>query len=169
MLDAAGNPKFDVLLGDGRPVALAQQTMKLLLGRSPHTIPALGLAALERLSGLTARQFAAFREQGVALRRALDAEIGDGVMLYPPFWRTAPRHDRALLRPLRFGYTAILNVMELPATQVPCGLSARGLPTGVQVVAGHGGDHKTIAVARVLEQALGGWIPPRGLGSAIGS
>jgi Asp-tRNA(Asn)/Glu-tRNA(Gln) amidotransferase A subunit family amidase len=58
-------------------------------------------------------------------------------------------------------YTAIMNVLELPATSVPLGLGARGLPLGVQVVAAHGQDHLTIAVALALEEALGGWVPPR--------
>ena len=62
--------------------------------------------------------------------------------------------------PFNFAYTAILNVMELPATQVPLGLDGKGLPLGVQVSALHGNDHMTIAAAMELEKALGGWVPP---------
>ena len=65
-----------------------------------------------------------------------------------------------LFPPLQWVYTAILNVLELPATQVPLGLSADGLPLGVQVVAGPGRDHVCIAVAMELERAFGGWVPP---------
>ena len=50
--------------------------------------------------------------------------------------------------------------MELPATQVPLGLDAEGLPLGVQVVAGPARDHLSIAVALVLEREFGGWVPP---------
>jgi fatty acid amide hydrolase 2 len=57
-------------------------------------------------------------------------------------------------------YTAILNVMQLPVTQVPLGLDPRGLPLGVQVAAGHGHDHLTLAVAHELERAFGGWVRP---------
>jgi fatty acid amide hydrolase 2 len=53
-----------------------------------------------------------------------------------------------------------MNVLELPVTQVPLGLDRRGLPLGVQVVGIHGHDHVTVAVARALEQAFGGWVPP---------
>jgi fatty acid amide hydrolase 2 len=56
--------------------------------------------------------------------------------------------------------TAIINAMELPATQVPMGLNARGLPLGFQVIGRHGEDHRTIAVALALEGRFGGWVPP---------
>ena len=51
--------------------------------------------------------------------------------------------------------TAIFNVMELPATQVPLGLDNAGRPLGVQVVADEGQDHLTIAVAIALANAGG--------------
>ena len=161
MLDGAGGQKFDITLGGGRPVSLLRQLALWSVGRSPHTIPALGLAGIERLSGLTSGQLAGFRTKGAALRVELDARLsGNTVMLYPSFPEPAPRHYVPLLRPLRFGYTALLNVMELPATQVPLGLSGKGLPLGVQVVGGHGQDHRTIAVAMELERAFGGWVLP---------
>jgi Asp-tRNA(Asn)/Glu-tRNA(Gln) amidotransferase A subunit family amidase len=50
--------------------------------------------------------------------------------------------------------------MRFPVTQVPTGLDARVLPTGVQVVSAWGNDHLTIAVAQALEADLGGWVPP---------
>ena len=49
-----------------------------------------------------------------------------------------------------------------PAAVVPGGRSAEGLPIGVQVVAPVGQDHVALALARVLEQAGGGWWLPRG-------
>jgi fatty acid amide hydrolase 2 len=87
------------------------------------------------------------------------------VLLYPSFSRPAPRHRLPLLRQLLlrfdYAYTALLNVMEIPVTQVPLGLNAHGLPLGVQVGARHGNDHLTIAVARFLEKEVGGWVPPK--------
>lgn len=161
MLDGAGGQKFDVTLGDGRPVRLARQLALWSIRRSPHTLPALGLAGLERLSGVTASQLGRFRAMGEELRQELERRLaGNTVMLYPSFPEPAPRHYVPLLRPLRFGYTALLNVMQLPATQVPLGLSRRGLPLGVQVVGAHGQDHRTIAVARELERGFGGWVLP---------
>ncbi|MFD4430645.1 amidase, partial [Nocardia sp. NPDC058497] len=49
----------------------------------------------------------------------------------------------------------------LPVTQVPLGRGAHGLPLGVQVVAGAGRDHLSIAAALTLQDAFGGWVRPR--------
>ena len=84
----------------------------------------------------------------------------EGVLLFPSYTRTAPRHGRPILTPIDWVYTAVFNALELPVTQVPLGLDHRGLPLGVQVVGCHGQDHVTIAAAQRLEAELGGWIPP---------
>jgi fatty acid amide hydrolase 2 len=81
-------------------------------------------------------------------------------MLYPSYPEVAPRHNHPLLVPFKWIYTAILNVMEMPSTQVPLGLGPRGLPLGVQVAGARGQDHVTIGVALALEKVFGGWAPP---------
>ena len=99
--------------------------------------------------------------RGLALKREISDLLGDdGLLLYPPYTRPAPRHHTPLLPPFQWVYTAIFNALELPVTQVPLGLDRRGLPLGVQVVASHGRDHLSIAAARWLEEDLGGWTPP---------
>lgn len=45
-------------------------------------------------------------------------------------------------------------------TQCPLGLSSEGLPLGIQLVAAPYNDHLTLAVARYLEKAFGGWVLP---------
>ena len=55
---------------------------------------------------------------------------------------------------------AVFNLLELPVTQVPLGLSTSGLPVGVQVAASRDCDHVTIVVALELERVFGGWVPP---------
>ncbi len=82
------------------------------------------------------------------------------MLLYPPYASVAPRHAFPLVPPICWAYTAILNVMELPVTQVPLGLDANGVPLGVQVAAVHGNDHLTIGVACELERIFGGWVVP---------
>jgi len=164
MLSQAGGPTFSELLGDGKPVHAFGQLMKWIVGRSPHTLPAIFLAMIENLPKLTPGRTQKMIDAGRALREELAERIGpEGVMLYPPFASPAPKHNGPLLRPFHFAYTAILNVMEMPATQVPVGLNKQGLPLGVQVAALHGNDHLTIAVAMELEKALGGWTPPPSL------
>ena len=131
------------------------------MGRSPHTIPAVALALFEKAPKLLPSRTRKAVEAGRALRETFVDLIGpDGVMLYPSYSRVAPAHNSPLFHPFDWVYTAIINVMELPSTQVPLGLNDEGLPLGVQVIGIHGNDHKTIAVAMELERAFGGWVPP---------
>jgi fatty acid amide hydrolase 2 len=132
-----------------------------LTRRGPHTAPIKLLATLERLANrqpdrLTRRALAA----GHAFAREVTATIGDGVLLHPPHPRVAPRHHGVLLRPFSITPVVLFNLAGTPVTQVPLGLGRRGLPLGVQVVAGPGRDHVSIAVAMELERACGGWVPP---------
>ncbi len=160
-LSAAGGTPFGVLMGEGTRVAVLPELGKWLVRRSKFTLPALGLAALERVPELLPDRTQDLLRELDELRALLEDELGDdGVMLYPSYSRPAPRHHGPLLRPFDFVYTAIVNVLGFPSTQVPLGLNAKGLPLGCQVVAAHGKDHLTIAVARELERAMGGWVPP---------
>jgi amidase len=47
------------------------------------------------------------------------------------------------------------NVAGLPSIAVPAGRDAEGLPIGVQIIARRGHDRELLAVARVVEEALG--------------
>ncbi|MGI8462137.1 MAG: amidase, partial [Solirubrobacterales bacterium] len=137
-------------------------TLRNLFRRGgPHTAPTLMLGALERLAqlepkGLTRRALAA----GHAFAREIVETIGDGVLLHPPYPRVAPRHNAILFRPFSIAPVVVFNLAAVPVTEVPLGLGTRGLPLGVQVAAGPGRDHVSIAVAAELERALGGWVPP---------
>jgi fatty acid amide hydrolase 2 len=164
MLAAAGGPTFSELLGNGRPTRTGRQLIRWVLRRSPHTLPALVLVGIEKVTQLMPKQVEQMIRLGEALREELTARIGiDGVLLYPPHARPAPRHYKPLWPPFNWVYTAIFNVMQFPVTQVPLGLNAEGLPLGVQVASIPGHDHVTIAVALELEKAFGGWVPPRPL------
>jgi fatty acid amide hydrolase 2 len=160
-LAAADGQSFSVLLGNGRRTRGALELAKWAMRRSAHTLPAIGLAMLERVNDWIPERAARAVELGRALRaEILDALGDDGVMLYPSYVSPAPRHYKPLLPPFNFVYTAIVNVLQFPATQVPLGLGRAGLPLGVQVIAGPAQDHLSIAVAVELERAFGGWVPP---------
>jgi fatty acid amide hydrolase 2 len=128
---------------------------------SPHTVATRLTVLGETLAAAVPKRRVT---QALAQQQALNAEladvIGDGVMLYPPLKDTAPRHGRTVGRPWWIAPMAPFNLAGLPVTQVPLGLGRSGLPLGVQVAAGHGRDHATIAVALELERAFGGWTPP---------
>ena len=55
----------------------------------------------------------------------------------------------------------LFNNTGAPSTVVRCGTSQYGLPIGVQLVANLWKDHISLAAAKALEMAFGGWqIPP---------
>ena len=164
MLSAARSVPFRTLLAGGGEFSTPRELGRLVTGTSPHTLPALGLAMLERWPDLLPARGRKYAALGASLREELTSLVGEhGVLFYPSYPTVAPRHRQPLRTPFAFAYTAILNVAELPATQVPLGLDPSGLPLGVQVAAAHGNDHLTIAVARHLEQVFGGWVPPPGM------
>jgi fatty acid amide hydrolase 2 len=162
-MSGAAETSFATLLGAGERKRILPELARWLAGRSEHTLPSIALAAAESVPALLPRGISSgLAAQTAELRREIEDALGEhGVMLYPSYSRPAPRHYAPLLSPIDWVYTAIVNALGLPSTQVPLGLSARGLPLGVQVIAAHGNDHLTIAVARELERAFGGWIPPR--------
>ncbi len=161
MLSAAGGQSFAELMGGGVPIGCVRELLRWTAGRSKHTFPAIGLAVLEKVPKLFRSRARELLEAGASLREELVEAIGpNGVMLYPPYASPAPKHYVSMIPPFKWVYTAILNVMELPATQVPLGLNSRGLPLGVQVVGIHGNDALTLAVAVELERIFGGWVPP---------
>lgn len=162
MMDTAAEHSFAEMLGQGEPVSAGLELLKFMVGRSDHTLPAIGLALLEKVTSAFPGQTQKMCELGDALRADLEGRLDDdAVMLYPPYSTTAPKHGGPLFPPIDWMYTAILNAMQLPVTQVPLGLDRGGLPLGVQVAAARGNDHLTIAVALELERAFGGWVMPR--------
>ncbi|WP_244100095.1 amidase [Burkholderia anthina] len=160
-VSACGGPGLQVLIGQGRQPSLGRELGRRLIGRPRHTLAAWVTCASERwLSPRQAVQLRRVQELG-ALSRRLQKSLGDdGLLLLPPVRGVAPRHGDALLHPADIGLSALFNVMELPATVVPVGLGAHGLPLSVQVVGPYGGDHLTLSAALALEQLLGGWIGP---------
>lgn len=163
LMHAAQPAPFAEQLGQGRRISVLRELIKWPLGMTDHTLPALALAALEMVPMPTQR----FIEAGCALKQELLAALGeDGVLLYPPYPRVAPRHNAPLLRPFGFAYCGIVNVLGFPSTQVPLGLNRDGLPLGVQVIGAPGQDARTIAVAIALEKEFGGWVPPPDIAQA---
>ncbi len=160
-LHAHGGHSFSELLGNGTPVSGTMELLRWASGRGQHTLPAILLAAFEWTADFPKGRGDRFVKLGEQLRAELARELGDdGILLFPSYAQTAPRHYAPLLQPFQWVYTAILNVMMLPATQTPLGLDRRGLPLGVQVVGPYGRDELCIAGAMELERAFGGWVPP---------
>ena len=130
----------------------------------PHTLYTRLLLASEWASDkVPDRRVGRVVAAGKAFRSELAGIVGDGVLLYPPLPRVAPRHNRTFARPWIFSSMFVFNLAGMPVTQVPLGLGRKGLPVGVQVAAAPGRDDLTIAAALELERTSGGWVPPPGL------
>ncbi len=161
LMSANAEHSFAELLGNGAKVSGVKQLLLWCVGQSAHTLPAIMLALVEDLPGVAPADVRKLYDETARMRDELSQLTGEhGVILFPPFTRTAPRHGMPLLTPIDFSYTAIWNALELPVTQVPLGLDRQGLPLGVQVVGQPGTDHLTLSVALALEADLGGWVPP---------
>ena len=169
MMQAAADTTFAELMGGGASVPAGRELFRWATGRSRHTLPAIGLALLEKGASLMPARTERFVSKGRELAAELEELIGpNGVMLYPSYTSVAPRHRAPFWPPIDWMYTAVLNVVELPVTQVPLGLNQAGLPLGIQVVATRGNDHVTIAVAQELEKLFGGWRMPPALSPGSG-
>jgi len=55
--------------------------------------------------------------------------------------------------------TWALTVVSLPILAIPCGVTADGLPVGLQIAGRPGGEAELIAMARTIEDAIGDWRP----------
>lgn len=162
MLHEGGQVSFRELMANGAEDFLPiRELARMPLGGSKFTLPGVLLCMLERVPDLMSGRTKKMAALGAELRSEIESILGDdGVLLKPSYPSVAPRHHRALLPPFKWIYTAVFNVLEMPVTQVPLGLDARGLPVGVQVAARNANDHVTIRVAEELERAIGGWVPP---------
>jgi fatty acid amide hydrolase 2 len=159
MLEEASPVQYDDLLGGDEGVSYLREIALLPFGRSRHSGPAIVMGLGNRVLSRLDRGKEKLVAMGLELRRRIEDALGDhGVLLSPPYNRTAPLHHDAWRTPFAGACSAIFNVLELPSTVVPTGFDEIGLPTSVQIVGARGADHVTIAAAHVVEAELGGFV-----------
>jgi amidase len=111
--------------------------------------------------------------------RAVMAEYFTGIdtLLMPvamvpaiPHDHSEPFPDRVIqvngaVRPYTdlMAWVALATLAHLPATVVPVGRTASGLPVGIQIVGPYLEDRTALAVGRLVEQVLGGFAAPPGV------
>lgn len=167
VLNEADQPTFYDLMVEahGRPLNLGWEVAKWSFGMSEATLPAIVLAAIEKVPQyLVPSRHAACLKAARELKERFHQTLAacNGVLLFPVHPTTSPVHELSLLRFLNCGYTQLWNVLEVPVTVVPMGTDKDGLPVAIQVIAARGFDRLTIAVAQALEHSgAAGWVPPR--------
>ncbi|WP_374574949.1 amidase family protein [Phenylobacterium sp.] len=58
------------------------------------------------------------------------------------------------------GWIGLATACRLPATAVPAGRTAEGLPVGVQIIGPHAGDSRTLSIAQAIDVDVRGFEPP---------
>ena len=129
----------------------------------PHPLLLGWLAKLEAyrtgIAGLESywAEWDGYRAQMAAFARSYDA------IVCPAYIHTALLHGTSIEHGnfRGFSHTMAYNVAGWPAAVVRCGEDAAGLPIAAQVAARPWREDVALAVAGVLESALGGWKAPR--------
>ncbi|MBW8816122.1 MAG: amidase [Caulobacterales bacterium] len=57
-------------------------------------------------------------------------------------------------------WISVATALHLPATAVPAGRTAGGLPVGAQLIGPLGGDARTLAIAQAIDENVRGFQPP---------
>lgn len=159
--DGGEEQSFADLMGDGKGFWPFWELLKWMFGISKHTLPGIALALTEKMAHWNTQGNENMIKKARSLRQEISTMLGDdGILIYPSHPKIAPRHHEPIAMPFNFAYTGIFNVLALPVTQCPVGLSRDGLPLGIQLVASHYNDRLTLALAQYLEKTMVGWIPP---------
>ena len=136
-------------------------------------------ARIGRAAGQSLRSWDRLQEKRAKLRRAWEAFFRDydilicPVMVTPAFPHdtSGADHTAQLHRTIKVGnetlpyldnliWPGLITVVNLPSTVVPTRHFTEGLPTGVQIVSGYLEDRTTLGFAQLIEDELGGFMPP---------
>jgi amidase len=148
--DGGERARSDLAAAGGRHVA---QMARLLEELRPLALDAGGYFAL-------LGRALALRADVRAFVARYDAMLAPTCAGPAPLHGSRPGDDADLENYLPFNYTHAYSVAGLPAAVVPAG-AERGLPVGIQIVAGAFQDHVALAVGRALERERGGFAPVR--------
>ena len=175
-----GDDLLEVYLELLYPLVMADQpqrlrTLEFLAGPARWFGGDAKWARRVRAATLTHQEWLAANERRAQFSRTLRGFFGRfDVLIAPVAPVTAFAHDhspmakrnlacsdgRSIPYDSMLHWIALATACGLPATAVPVGFSASGLPVGVQIIGPRGGDSKTLAVAQAIEDRFGGFRPP---------
>jgi amidase len=117
---------------------------------------------LQRMNAKSMAAFVKLIDQWDAFRRSLLSFMERyDVLVCPVCSFTGMAHGSTYDRLPAFSYTMTYNLTGWPAAAVRAGTSRDGLPIGAQVVARPWREDVALAVASIIEKALGGYQRPR--------
>lgn len=153
--------EYQLLNLEGR-ISPPLELLKWLFGRSSHTFIAIMTAWTDKTGSRpgTSRHTHRVRQKENLIKEFQSLLGSNGVFLYPTHPTAAPYHNEPIARAFNFSYTAIVNILGLPATAIPLGIGKEGLPIGIQVVANVNEDKLCLAVAKELESVFNGHQEP---------
>jgi Asp-tRNA(Asn)/Glu-tRNA(Gln) amidotransferase A subunit family amidase len=153
---ALGGPALDALYEDFRTVQAAEAWAAhgAWVSAHPRALGADVAARFAWASTVAPDVERAARARLEAARRAIDAAIGDAVLVLPSAASVAPPLDAdgaeiEAVRAATLRMTAIAGVTGRPALSAPL-LTVGGAPVGICLVGPRGGDTALIGVARSL-------------------
>jgi fatty acid amide hydrolase 2 len=161
VLRLANDKTMNETFGNGKSPNLFLQSLKMIVGKSELTLPALMMCIGEKLFTPGKKDIQRFLKEADSLDLKLNKILGEkGIIIMPVFPRAAPKHYTPLLRPIDWNYTTIFNALDYPSTAIPTSFNALGLPLGIQAIANRNNDMLCYRVALTLEDILGGWKMP---------
>jgi amidase len=143
-------------------VSLHMELVYPLMDPSSKLLHRAWLSANERREQARARMAEYFREVDAVLMPVAVVPAIRHDHSEPFVARTIPSNGATRSYLDMFGWIALATVAYLPASVVPVGRTQDGLPVGMQIVGPYLEDRTTIAVARCIEELLGGFVPPPG-------
>lgn len=147
---------------DDQEVPLLIEYWKGLLGFSKYS-QQLSLARMmtSQTGFMSLSDVKRLKDEREILLQKLHNLLGDNtVIVMPTFPQATSYPGNIVLQTDSAVYCAWGNFMQVPATHVPMGLNEKGLPIGIQVLAGPKQDRLCLAVAEELDKEFGGWVPP---------
>jgi len=119
-------------------------------------------ARMERAHTVSADELSDTFEQMERLRSRMLRFLDDfDLLVCPPALHAAVPPDRLATSTYEdWAFQTAFNVTGWPAAVVRAGQTADGLPVGVQIVAGPWREQIALRAAELVEDALGGYIPP---------
>lgn len=157
-LEADGSPLLPDITDENGKVNWPWQCSKSILGLSEYDIPLVYFATVGKRH--KNRHYYECLKKYEKIERIFKEYLSnESILLLPTFPERPPHVILSIPKMENTGYTTIFNILGLPVTQIPAGFS-KGLPIGIQAVAGLYKDYLTLAAASELDKVFAGWKSP---------